>query len=100
MASRRAAFAPLSDFNGSAGFDAAPAESSSLHSGQRLAKPGFPGFSSNSSPQTTQTLIGYAMVVIRVKDFIAEATAKSLLSSENIAGTAWHAAPDGNLHRE
>src|SRR5579885_846825 len=30
----------------------------SLHSGQRLAKPGLSGFSSNSSPQTTQTLMG------------------------------------------
>ena len=32
--------------------------SGSLHSGHRLAKPGFPGRSSNSSPQTTQVLIG------------------------------------------
>src|ERR1700730_19319837 len=30
-----------------------------LHSGQRLAKPGLPGLSSNSSPQTLQVLIGY-----------------------------------------
>ena len=34
------------------------ADSSSLQSGQRLAKPGFPGFNSNSSPHTTQVLIG------------------------------------------
>src|SRR5580693_5944441 len=33
----------------------------SLHAGQRLAKPGLPGFSSNSSEQTAQTLMGYAM---------------------------------------
>jgi len=35
--------------------------SGSLHSGQRLAKPGLPGFSSNSSEQTTHTLIGKAI---------------------------------------
>src|SRR5262249_33940885 len=29
-----------------------------LQSGQRLAKPGLPGLSSNSSPQLTQTLMG------------------------------------------
>ena len=60
MASRRAALAPLSVFNGSAEF-CEPLDSSSLHSGQRLAKPGLPGLSSNSSPQTTQVLIGYAI---------------------------------------
>ena len=59
MASRRAAFAPLSDFSGSADFWSA--DSSSLQSGQRLANPGLPGLSSNSSPQTTQVLIGYLM---------------------------------------
>jgi hypothetical protein len=36
-------------------------DASSLHSGQRLANPGFPGFSSNSSPQATQVLIGNAI---------------------------------------
>jgi hypothetical protein len=36
--------------------------SGALHSGHRLAKPGFPGRSSNSSPQTTQVLIGNAIV--------------------------------------
>jgi len=41
-------------------FDVASA-SSSLHDGQRLAKPGFPGLSSNSSPHTTQVLIGNAI---------------------------------------
>src|SRR3984885_12394695 len=38
--------------------------SGSLHSGQRLAKPGLSGFSSNSSEQTTQTLIGKGMSVL------------------------------------
>jgi hypothetical protein len=57
MASRRAALAPLSVFSGSADFTRASA-SCSLHDGQRLANPGFPGFSSNSSPQTTHVLIG------------------------------------------
>ena len=60
MASRRAAFAPLSAFHPSA-LVAASAESSSLQEGQRLAKPGLPGLSSNSSPQTTQVLIGCAI---------------------------------------
>jgi hypothetical protein len=32
--------------------------SGELHSGQRLANPGLPGRSSNSSPQTTHVLIG------------------------------------------
>lgn len=41
---------------GSAGFG-------SLQPGQRLAKPGLSGFSSNSSEQTAQTLIGNAMPV-------------------------------------
>jgi len=59
MASRRAALAYLSDFSGSP--DVWPLVSSSLQSGQRLANPGLPGLSSNSSPQTTQVLIGYCM---------------------------------------
>ncbi len=45
-------------FLGSVGFS-----SGSLHAGQRLAKPGLPGFSSNSSEQTTQTLIGNAILL-------------------------------------
>ena len=36
---------------------------SSVHWGQRLAKPGLSGFSSNSSEQTTQVLIGKAIPV-------------------------------------
>ena len=57
MASRRAALAPLSDFKGSADF-AESVESCWLQSGQRLANPGLPGLSSNSSPQATQVLMG------------------------------------------
>ena len=38
--------------------------SGSLHSGHRLAKPGFPGRSSNSSPQATQVLIGNAILTM------------------------------------
>src|SRR5215475_12523510 len=34
------------------------AESGSLHAGQRFANPGLSGLSSNSSEQTTHTLIG------------------------------------------
>src|SRR5579872_139766 len=37
--------------------------SGSLHAGQRLAKPGLPGFSSNSSPQTAQVRIGNGMEI-------------------------------------
>jgi len=33
-------------------------DSGALHSGHRLAKPGLSGFSSNSSEQTVQTLMG------------------------------------------
>ena len=55
MASRLAASAALSDFRGSGEFWE---DSSSLQSGQRLAKPGLPGLSSNSSPHTTQVLMG------------------------------------------
>jgi hypothetical protein len=35
--------------------------SGSLHAGQRLANPGLPGLSSNSSEQITQTFIGNAI---------------------------------------
>lgn len=60
MAVRRAALSSLSPC-------ALPAEfldcfvSSALQSGQRFAKPGLSGLSSNSSPQTLQTLIGNAI---------------------------------------
>ena len=60
MASRRAALASRS--TAPAGVLPAGSEASgALHSGQRLANPGLLGFSSNSSEQTTQTLIGNAM---------------------------------------
>ena len=65
MASRRAAFACLSLFNTSVDFVVA-SDSSSLHSGQRLANPGLPGLSSNSSPQTTQVLIGKDGILISI----------------------------------
>jgi hypothetical protein len=42
-------------------FAAGAAASGSLHAGQRLAKPGLSGLSSNSSEQTTQTLMGSAI---------------------------------------
>jgi hypothetical protein len=37
--------------------------------GHRLANPGLSGFSSNSSPQTTQVLIGKAMATMYDKPF-------------------------------
>ncbi len=64
MAFRRSSFASFSDLRSSAlipGFFFESALSSSLHAGQRLANPGLPGFSSNSSEQMAQTLIGNAM---------------------------------------
>src|SRR5258708_38147603 len=60
MACFRAAFRPASAGPEPAGL-VADGASSSLQDGQRLAKPGLPGFSSNSSPQTAQTLMGKAM---------------------------------------
>ncbi len=65
MASRRAALAPLSPFQPSEDFFAA-FPSSSLHDGQRFAKPGLPGFNSNSSPQTAHVLIGNEGMVILI----------------------------------
>ena len=38
-------------------------ESGSLQAGQRFAKPGLPGLSSNSSPQTVQTLMGNGIAI-------------------------------------
>ena len=63
----RASFASASDLRSSAlipFFAAGPSASGSLHAGHRLANPGFPGFNSNSSEQTTQTLIGKAILLI------------------------------------
>src|ERR1700733_13837700 len=45
------------------GFEAGAVASGVLQAGQRLAKPGLSGFSSNSSEQTAQTLMGKAMEV-------------------------------------
>jgi hypothetical protein len=45
------------------GFDAGAVGSGVLQAGQRLAKPGLSGFSSNSSEQTAQTLMGKAMEI-------------------------------------
>jgi hypothetical protein len=61
MAWRRAALASVWFLRSSASmrcFVTGSADSSALHSGQRLAKPGLSGFSSNSSEQIAQTLIG------------------------------------------
>src|ERR1700733_111801 len=61
MARRRAAFTSISTRRsvGSKGCRSSVSVSSgSLHEGQRLAKPGLPGRSSNSSWQTTQVRIG------------------------------------------
>ena len=60
MALRRAAPNSLSVSGLPAGFlDCV--SSSTLQSGQRFAKPGLSGLSSNSSPQTLHTLMGNAM---------------------------------------
>jgi hypothetical protein len=59
MASRRAALASRSVCP----VDCSTSASGSLQVGQRLAKPGLPGFSSNSSWQTTQILIGKAIAI-------------------------------------
>src|ERR1700760_4013060 len=61
MASRRASFISLFALSWSG---LVPSSSGSLHAGQRLAKPGLSGLSSNSSEQTTQTLMGNAMLFL------------------------------------
>src|SRR5580700_9085325 len=48
-------------------FTAGSACSGSLHAGQRLAKPGLSGFSSNSSEQTAQTRIGNAISLLMIQ---------------------------------
>ena len=65
MAWRRASFASWAVLRSSAvmrpliaGSVDSEALDSSVHWGQRLAKPGLSGFSSNSSLQMTQTLMG------------------------------------------
>jgi hypothetical protein len=66
MAWRRASLASFAVLRSSAvmwrlvaaSVDSGVVDSSVLHWGQRLAKPGLSGFSSNSSWQTAQTLMG------------------------------------------
>jgi hypothetical protein len=72
MARRRAAFNSLFLVLRSDALDSSDS-SGSLHDGQRLANPGLPGFNSNSSPQTAQTLIGKDMVLLwyRRREIIA-----------------------------
>jgi hypothetical protein len=67
MACRRASFFSLAFLRSSASMcclDVGAAASSALHSGQRLANPGLSGFSSNSSSQMAQILIGKAIRLI------------------------------------
>lgn len=67
MALRRSAFASASALRSSAlrcRFSWSFSASGSLHSGHRFANPGLPGFNSNSSPQTTQVLIGKLIFII------------------------------------
>ena len=45
-------------------FGSGPSASGALQAGQRLAKPGLPGFSSNSSEQTAHTLMGKAISIL------------------------------------
>src|ERR1041385_460482 len=66
MAPLRASFASRSARRSSASMGRllpVASVSSSLQLGQRLAKPGLPGFSSNSSLHTTHVRIGNAMAV-------------------------------------
>ena len=59
MAPRRASLSSLFPLRASESVGRfPPMDSGSLHAGQRLAKPGLSGLSSNSSEQTTQTLMG------------------------------------------
>src|SRR3984957_3062020 len=65
MACLLAAFASLSFLRSSASMrclETGSVNSSALHSGQRLAKPGLSGFNSNSSEQMAQTLIGKGII--------------------------------------
>jgi hypothetical protein len=65
MACLLAAFASVSFLRSSASMwrlETGSVDSSVLHSGQRLAKPGLSGFSSNSSEQMAQTLIGKGII--------------------------------------
>jgi len=61
MAARRWAF--CSALPASRDWPVVSSSSATLQVGQRLAKPGFPGLSSNSSPQTAQILIGNGIAI-------------------------------------
>jgi TM2 domain-containing membrane protein YozV len=61
-------------------------DSGSLHCGQRLAKPGLPGLSSNSSEQTTQVLIGNA---IGINGNGSSPAKKEAGTSKGELGPAW-----------
>ena len=84
IASRRAAFALLSVFRGSAALGRLFAASSawaSVHSGQWLAKPGLSGLSSNSSEQIAQTLMGKAITLSMLIELVRMAQARSCYST-------------------
>src|ERR1700730_16719301 len=70
MAFLRASFASFTLWRSSACTVRVAVDSScsgSLHAGQRLAKPGLSGFSSNSSEQTAQTRIGNAISLLMIQ---------------------------------
>jgi hypothetical protein len=86
--------------------------SGSLQVGQRLAKPGLPGFNSNSSWQITQTRIGndigdsregLLQVVFYYRQICAETCrgrgCAKFFSADRIAGSSWEK-PGGRLWRE
>ena len=77
MAWRRASFASLAVLRSSAVMWVFPGPvnsdefDSSVHWGQRLAKPGLSGFSSNSSLQMAQTLMGkgiFSSMIILIRE--------------------------------
>src|SRR5580704_9205027 len=73
MASRRAWLASRSFLNWAPlpRVDAGSDASLALHSGHWLAKPGLPGFSSNSSPQRLQVLMGNATASLPGDNYIS-----------------------------
>lgn len=70
MARRRSALISLSPLRSPAAMAPGVADSSSgsLHAGQRLAKPGLSGLSSNSWEQMAQTRIGNGITISMVKE--------------------------------
>src|ERR1017187_5959232 len=72
MACLRASFASAALLRSSRSipsFDLGPVSSGSLQAGQRLAKPGLPGFSSNSSEHTAQTRTGNTITLIMINPY-------------------------------